>query len=89
MTEATERKTKPVGKLAPATQAVLERAAQRVPADRRTTLEGISAASLQAVALEWKEEVRGAPSTEFVRGIRNCIQALEEIVEDLEGKASA
>lgn len=43
------------------------------------------AAALRAVATDWEAEIKGQFNTEFIRGIVNCIMALQEIAAELEG----
>ena len=43
------------------------------------------AAALRATADQWKNETREQPDTEFIAGIKNCIDALTEIAAELEG----
>jgi hypothetical protein len=42
------------------------------------------AAALRAAADQWKNEIRKQPSTEFISGIKNCIDALNELADKLE-----
>ena len=71
--------TKP---LSPAAQAVLD--AYETSYIESSTESGLAAA-LRAVVDNWKSEISGQPSTEFIQGINNCIAALQEIAADLEG----
>jgi hypothetical protein len=41
-------------------------------------------AALRAAADQWRNEVREQPNTEFICGIKNCIDALDEIAAELE-----
>jgi hypothetical protein len=43
------------------------------------------AGALRAAADQWRNEVREQPNTEFICGIKNCIDALDEIADELEG----
>ena len=69
--------------LSPAAQARLDAAGYHVcyPAHRKAL-----AAALRAVADQWKNEIRKQPSTEFISGIKNCIDALNELADELEGE---
>ena len=42
------------------------------------------AAVLRAAADQWKSEIRKQPNTEFISGIKNCIDALNEVADELE-----
>ena len=53
-----------------------------IPGTRRKQI----AAALRAVSRQWSTEIEGQPTTEFISGIQNCITALNEITEDLEGQ---
>ena len=44
------------------------------------------AAALRAAADQWKNEIRKQPCTEFISGIKNCIDALNELADELEGQ---
>jgi hypothetical protein len=44
-----------------------------------------AAAALRAAADQWKNEIRKQPNTEFISGIKNCIDALHEVANELEG----
>ena len=68
--------------LSPAAQAVLD--AYETSYIESSTESGLAAA-LRAVVDNWKSEISGQPSTEFIQGINNCIAALQEIAADLEG----
>ena len=69
--------------LSPAAQAVLD--AYETSYIESSTESGLAAA-LRAVVDNWKSEISGQPSTEFIQGINNCITALQEIAADLEGR---
>jgi len=43
------------------------------------------AAALRAAADQWRNEVREQPKTEFICGIKNCVDALDDIAAELEG----
>ena len=68
--------------LSPAAQAVLD-AANCVYDRAGTTGHGLAAA-LRAAADQWKNEIRKQPNTEFISGIKNCIDALNEVADELE-----
>jgi hypothetical protein len=68
-------------KLSPAAQAVLDAA---INAAESPDAEAIAAAALRAAADQWKNEIRKQPSTEFIIGIKNCIDALNELADELE-----
>ena len=42
------------------------------------------AAALRAAADQWKSEIRKQPNTEFISGIKNCIDALNEMADELD-----
>jgi len=44
----------------------------------------VVAAALRAIAKNWAAEIQQQPRNEFIDGIRNCIDALNELAEDLE-----
>ena len=44
------------------------------------------AAALRAAADQWKNEIRKQPNTEFISGIKNCIDALNEVAAELEAQ---
>ena len=69
--------------LSSAAQAVLDAA---INVAESPDAEAIAAAALRAVVDNWKSEISGQPSTEFIQGINNCITALQEIAADLEGR---
>jgi hypothetical protein len=72
--------------LSPAAQAVLDAANTRNsygPDDCLNESRWIVAAALCAVTDQWKNEIRKQPSTEFINGIKNCIDALNEIANEL------
>jgi hypothetical protein len=46
-----------------------------------------AAAALRAAANQWKNEIRKQPNTEFIRGIKNCIDALNELADELESQS--
>jgi hypothetical protein len=68
--------------LSPAAQAVAE-AYWRMPVPN--TQNHQLAAALRAAADQWKSEIRKQPSTEFISGIKNCIDALNEVADELDG----
>jgi hypothetical protein len=75
--------------LSPAAQAILN-AYGRETGDidcvwHPSELKGLAAA-LRAAAHQWKNEIRKQPSTEFIIGIKNCIDALNELADELEGQ---
>jgi len=72
-------------KLSPAAQAVVDAywATPNEPITTKGRLPRV-AAVLQAVADQWKTEIQGKPTSEFISGIRNCIGALNEIAVELE-----
>jgi hypothetical protein len=45
--------------------------------------EGLPAA-LRCIANRWAAEIKGQPKTEFIGGISNCIETLNEIAFDIE-----
>jgi hypothetical protein len=49
--------------------------------------EGLPAA-LRCIADRWATEVKGQPRTEFIGGISNCIETLNEIAFDIEQATS-
>ena len=66
--------------LSPAAQAVLD-------AYRSSHLSiNNLAAALRAAANQWKNEIREQPDTEFICGIKNCIDALNDIAAELEAQ---
>ena len=69
-------------KLSPAAQSVLDAA---INVAESPDAESIAAAVLRAAADQWKSEIRKQPSTEFITGIKNCIDALNEVAKELEG----
>ena len=71
-------------KLSPAAQAVLD-AYWKSPWDPSLQHEDryAIAAALRAAADQWKTEIQGKPTSEFISGIRNCIGALNEIANEL------
>ena len=80
--------------LSPQAQAVLSAWAKPVDIDRSLVVNGQAleaqargalAAALRASADQWRNEVREQPNTEFICGIKNCIDALNEIAAELEG----
>ena len=44
------------------------------------------AAALRAAADQWKNEIRKQPNTEFISGIKNCIDALNEVAAELDAQ---
>jgi len=67
--------------LSPAAQAVLD-GFRAVP----TLMDGPSiAGALRAAADQWRNEVREQSKTEFICGIQNCADALDDIAAELEG----
>ena len=70
--------------LSPATQAVLD-AFICCPIEINDQL--ALAAALRAAADQWKKEIRKQPNTEFISGIKNCIDALNELADELEGQS--
>ena len=77
--------------LSPAAQAVLTAATQKLycldPEDvpiSASEYGSVIAAALRAVAEQWKNEIRKQPNTEFISGIKNCIDALNEVADELE-----
>ena len=67
--------------LSPAAQAVLD-------AYRSSHLSiNNLAAALETLADQWKNETREQPDTEFIAGIKNCIDALTEIAAELRAAA--
>ena len=74
-----------------ATKMVLSPAAQAV-IDAYYNTDGYRSApaigsALRAAADQWKNEIRKQPNTEFISGIKNCIDALNEVADELEGQA--
>jgi hypothetical protein len=67
-------------KLSPAAQAVLDAIESRI--DRCAAL----SAALRAAADQWKSEIRKQPNTEFMSGIKNCIDALNEVADELDAQ---
>jgi hypothetical protein len=43
------------------------------------------AGALRAAADQWRNEVREQPNTEFICGIKSCIDALDDIADELKG----
>jgi hypothetical protein len=72
--------------LSPAAQAVLDAAYEDRPWMARVDSGDIAAAALRAAADQWKNEIRKQPSTEFISGIKNCIDALNELADELEAQ---
>ena len=70
--------------LSPAAQAVLDAYWDDAPLESGARC-GLAAA-LRAIADQWKSEIRKQPSTEFINGIKNCIDALNELADELEGR---
>ena len=66
--------------LSPAAQAVLD-AAYALPI--RNGQPSIAAA-FRAIAKNWAAEIQQQPRNEFISGIKNCIDALNELANDLE-----
>jgi len=71
--------------LSPAALAVRDAAEKQTDLDFRFA-PAIAAAALQAVADQWKTEIQGKPTSEFISGIRNCIDALNEIANELKAQ---
>jgi hypothetical protein len=69
-----------MAKLSVAAQAVLD-AAYALPI--RNGQPSIAAA-LRAIAKNWAAEIQQQPRNGFINGIKNCIDALNELAEDLE-----
>ena len=72
--------------LSPASQAAWDAAWTNCPV-QCGNIEGTRrlqiSAALQAVADQWKNEIQEQPKTEFISGIQNCIDALNEIASGL------
>jgi Zn-dependent oligopeptidase len=66
--------------LSPSAQAVLD-----AYGDFEAANTDAMAAALRAVADQWKNEIRKQSNTEFISGIKNCIDALNELADELEG----
>ena len=71
--------------LSPAARAILE-AYDNSPWEYDTGDLTACAAVLRAAADQWKNEIREQPSTEFISGIKNCIDALDEFAAELEAQ---
>ena len=69
--------------LSPAAQAVLDAVCANTEPDCDT--QHVIAAALRALAGQWETEINKQPTTEFISGVRNCINALTEIATELEG----
>ena len=70
--------------LSPAAQAVLDAYWDDAPLESGARC-GLAAA-LRAAADQWKNEIRKQPNTEFISGIKNCIDALNEVAAELEAQ---
>jgi hypothetical protein len=72
--------------LSPITQTVWNAAWTNCPVqcgDIKGTRRSQIAAALQAVADQWKNEIQKQSKTEFISGVQNCIDALNEIASEL------
>ena len=49
------------------------------------TVEELVSTMLRKIADNWQEEIDDQRTTEFLIGVGNCIDSLNEITEDLEG----
>ena len=71
--------------LSPAAQAVLDAFTDEWPWQTMPDPSESIATALRAAADQWKNEIRKQPSTEFISGIKNCIDALNELADELDG----
>jgi len=72
-------------KLPPAAQAVMTAGTMGNPnVINNPVYRQCIAAALRAAADQWRNEVREQPKTEFICGIKNCVDALDDIAAELE-----
>jgi hypothetical protein len=73
--------------LSPAAQAVLDALCiDELNGPEQLMARAHAAAALRATAATWEAEINGQRNIEFIRGIANCILALQEIAAELEGQ---